>query len=97
MGCCMQGWKGMRRRGKTRDRTLCREVGSEEGRRARGWTGGALKKRNAISQSEPGSMKLEDFIRDILAKEYPQYLPELQKIKSEVVHVLKRLGLVEKQ
>ena len=59
--------------------------------------GGALKKRNAISQSEPGSMKLEDFIRDILAKEYPQYLPELQKIKSEVIHVLKRLGLVEKQ
>ena len=58
---------------------------------------GALKKRSLKPPSEPMSMKLEDFIRDILAKEYPQYLPEIQKIKSEVVHVLKRLGLVEKQ
>ena len=58
---------------------------------------GALKKRGGISRSEPKSMNLDDFIRDILAKEYPQYLPEFQQIKSEVVHVLKRLGLVEKQ
>ena len=58
---------------------------------------GALKKRSLKPPIEPMSMKLEDFIRDILAKEYPQYLPEIQKIKSEVVHVLKRLGLVEKQ
>ena len=50
-----------------------------------------MKKRNWVQETEPKKMKLEDFLRMALSKEYPQYLPELKEIKNEVIQHLKAL------
>ena len=50
-----------------------------------------MKKRNWVQEIEPKKMKLEDFLRMTLSREYPQYLPELKEIKNEVIQHLKAL------
>ena len=50
-----------------------------------------MKKRNRVQEIEPKKMKLEDFLRMALSREYPQYLPELKEIKNEVIQHLKAL------
>ena len=53
----------------------------------------AMKKRNWVKETEPKKMKLEDFLRMTLSREYPQYLPELKEIKNEVIQHLKALKI----
>ena len=70
---------------------LLREMKRSEMGSARSYYERALKKRNWVQETEPKKMKLEDFLRMTLSREYPQYLPELKEIKNEVIQHLKAL------